>query len=674
MDATARGAAGDVQSRFSDASSSVADSVDDVVSSAENSASSAVRSMTGQPTPAGNPAAPPSYGSSRFQAGAAPTPTAGSVPGDAESSSQAPMPGRFSAMAQDDPSTPTPAPAVSNNTPTQAPSPASVAETPASSPQPSYSARSSVASSSPQPSVVVPGSTYGGYGSSAASSTPAASPSAPSTPPGSMRSAVPAMPASSSSSPSATPGLLVSSRPGDERLEGAQTPTINLVKIAPPEVQVGKVAQFSLVVENNGRVEAANVTVRDMVPEGTKLVSTSPQAESAPDGSLVWSLGTIRPDERKELKIEILPLEEGNIGSVASVSFAAMAAARTVATRPKLNIEQSAAATVLSGKQVAISITLSNPGTGAATGIVLEENVPNNFDHPAGRELEFEVGTLKPGETRQLQLVLNAVDAGRAQNLLRARADGNLTAEHAVPIEVIAPKLEVAMTGPKMRYLERPARYTVSVSNPGTAPAHEIDVVTYLPKGLKFVEANNAGQYDSNRHAVFWNLEQLPPSQTGSVELVALPIEPGQQRLRVESTASAGLKAEHESSVQVEGLAAIFFEVVDQADPIEVGKETTYEIKVVNQGSKDARDVQVAALLPPGLQGVEATGETQGQISGPKVIYQPIPRIAPKQSVKLTLRVTGVAAGNQRLTVQVATNDIPEPITKEESTTVYSDR
>lgn len=553
--------------------------------------------------------------------------------------------------------------------------------TPPTTPNPTRFSATNTATNTPQPSVMGSAAppSYGQTRGFSASPSPPPAAMAEQSQPTYQETPQPqptrfSQPTQIASLPSAADGAMVSARPGDIHLEGDQQPSIRLEKVAPPEVQVGKVTTFEVHVENNGQVDASSVIVRDMVPAGTKLVSTSPQAQQGADGSLVWDLGTLRPQERKTLKLEILPLEEGNIGSVASVVFSAKASAKSIVTRPKLEITQSSAATVLAGNQLGITITITNPGTGAATGVVLEENVPGNFAHPAGNELEFEVGTLKPGESRQLDLVLNAVSAGRVQNILRARADGNLTAEHAVELEVVAPKLQVAMTGPKLRYLERPAKYTVSVSNPGTAPAHEIDVVTYLPKGLKFVEANNAGQYDSTRHAVFWNLQELPPAQTGTVELVALPIEAGDQRLRVEGSANKGLTAEDESTVRVEGLAAIFFEVADVADPIEVGKQTTYEIKVVNQGSKEAKNIQVAAALPQGLRAIAADGEVPGQVQGQQVVFQPIGRIDPKQTVRLQIQVQGTMPGDQRIRVQVRTDGIPDPITKEESTTVYTDQ
>jgi 3'-phosphoadenosine 5'-phosphosulfate sulfotransferase (PAPS reductase)/FAD synthetase len=60
---------------------------------------------------------------------------------------------------------------------------------------------------------------------------------------------------------------------------------------------------------------------------------------------------------------------------------------------------------VMIGKEVLLSIKIGNVGTGAAAGVVLEERVPPGLKHPAGAELEFEVGTLKPGETPQMRLV-----------------------------------------------------------------------------------------------------------------------------------------------------------------------------------------------------------------------------------------------------------------------------
>ena len=464
-----------------------------------------------------------------------------------------------------------------------------------------------------------------------------------------------------------------SGQPGDRALDGAQTPSVVVEKTAPAEIQIGKPAKFEIKVKNVGQATAENVAVTDMVPQGTRLIDTTPQAASGQGGSVIWQLGTIRAGEEKTVSMQLMPVGEGEIGSVATVTFSAQASVRTKATRPQLLLETTAARQVHIGQPVKMTIRLSNPGTGAATRVVLEEDVPDGLTHPGGRALEFEAGTLKPGETRELELTLSATGAGVVENVLRARADANLTAESRTAIEVIAPDLAIAVDGPTKRFLDRQATHELIISNPGTAPAKNVEMVAHLPKGLKYVSANNQGQYDQTAHAVFWSLEQLGPADRGTVSLSTLPIEAGQQKIRVETKADLDLATAHEHVVDVEGVAALFFEVADAADPIEVGGETIYEVRVINQGTKTSTNVRLAAAMPPALKPVEAGGATSAVITGQQVVFEALPRLAPKADALFQIRVQGIAKGNAQVRVQLASDEIPGGVTKEESTRVYAD-
>jgi uncharacterized repeat protein (TIGR01451 family) len=248
-----------------------------------------------------------------------------------------------------------------------------------------------------------------------------------------------------------------------------------------------------------------------------------------------------------------------------------------------------------------------------------------------------------------------------------------LQVQQQVEFEVIAPGLNVDVEGPERRYLERPATYEVRVDNPGTAPAHNVQIVTKLPKGLRFVRANNKGEYDASTHAVYWSLAELPEGESGTVELVAMPIEAGPQTLQVEGRAGQGLSDEAQQQIVIDGIAAIKFELKDLEDPIEVGGETGYEIRVVNQGTKAATNVQVGVNLPPGMQLVSAEGEMPHANKGGAIIFEPLAQLAPKSDTVYRLRVQGTAAGDQRVTVQVNTDDLAQPIRREESTLVFGD-
>jgi uncharacterized repeat protein (TIGR01451 family) len=462
-------------------------------------------------------------------------------------------------------------------------------------------------------------------------------------------------------------------KPGEKALEGVQQPTLVLQKFAPGEIQVGKPAKFVMQIRNAGAQAADNVVVQDEIPAGTQLISTSPSATNE-GGRIVWQLGKLSPGEDRTVEMQLMPKAEGDIGSVATVTYSAQASVKTHCTMPQLAIRMTAPSEVMIGNQQHVKIEIRNPGSGDATGVMIFENVPANMKHVAGPALEFEIGTLRAGETRDLDLVLTAEKAGKVTNVLTARAQGNLQVQQQVEFEVIAPALAVAVQGPERRYLERPATYEVSVQNPGTAPAHDVQIVTKLPKGMKFVKANNMGEYDATTHAVYWSLAELPKGEKGTVELTAMPIETGQQTLQVESHAQQGLADKTQRDVLIEGLAAIKFDVHSLQDPVEVNGDTGYEIRVSNQGTKAATNLQIAVELPAGLKLTSAEGETQHRMDQNRIVFEPLQQLAPKADTVYKIHAQATQAGDQRIVVEVKSDDLAQPLRSEQSTRVFGDQ
>ncbi|MBN1590701.1 MAG: DUF11 domain-containing protein [Pirellulales bacterium] len=462
----------------------------------------------------------------------------------------------------------------------------------------------------------------------------------------------------------------------DRRLDGQQTPQLTIQKIAPEEIQVGKTATFKIEVKNTGTVTAENVEIRDEIPQGTELFETEPEATRGTRGELVWRFDKIEPNGGASVKMRVTPLVEGEIGSVATVYFGTSASARSHATKPELALNVSAPKTLMIEGEMTVSITVSNPGSGAATNVVLEEHVPPCLQHPAGAELEYEVGNLAPNESKSLDLQLTAVRPGQGSNVLIARADAVAEVKKELPIEVVAPELKVAMSGPKTRYLERQATYELAVSNPGTAPARDVRLTAELPRGLKFVSADKNAHYDPQTRTVQWALAELPTGKTGTVQLTTLPVEIGRHAVQFRGTADKALAVEEKEQISVDGITALRFEVVDVKDPIEVGAETVYEIRVLNQGSKEATHVVLEAMIPRGLDVVAAEGPDgpMNRNQGNHVVFDPLSRLSPKADVTYRVRVKGREPGDQRISVRLMAAELQGPVTKEESTRVFSDR
>jgi len=470
------------------------------------------------------------------------------------------------------------------------------------------------------------------------------------------------------------------------QLEGLQTPQMALEKRGPREIQVGKPARYEILVRNVGTATALDVTLRDAVPYGTTLITTTPPASPVGAGqtaglgtvdaaaALLWPLGTLAPGGEARVSMEVMPQIEGEIGSVASVSFRTEASTRSRATKPALTLETSEAKAVRIGGEIKLSLKVSNPGTGTATGVVIEGLLPDGVSHAAGRELEFDVGQLRSGESRTIDLVMGSTGPGVHTAQFAARADGQLEVEQPVRLEVTAPTLELSAEMPSRRYLQRPATCVLSMVNAGTAPARSIELAAQLPPGMKFVRANHAGWYEERSHRVLWNLEELPPGEAGTVEMVVMPVDLGPQKIVAAARSSDGPSDQMMHTVEVEGLAALFFEVTDSEDPIEVGGMTEYIVRIGNQGTKAAGGVRLTATLLGDLEPVDAKGPAAHHIENLAFVFDPLAKLAPSEEAVFRIRVRGRREGDQRMQVQLVSDDHPAPITKEEITRVYADR
>lgn len=465
-------------------------------------------------------------------------------------------------------------------------------------------------------------------------------------------------------------------KPGPSSLEGIQTPAITLQKLSPREIQVDVEASFQLVVRNVGRSTASNILIVDPIPEGTQFVSADPApTDRGTDGSLIWKIGALDPNQQQVINVKLLPKRQGEIGSVARMSFQAAATAKTICTKPELTITHAGPQKILKGQTARFRVTIQNNGDGVARDVVIEDEVPPGFafGNGQGSRLAYEVGNLPPGARREVTLSLRAVEPGRYVNEIRAKMGKTTMSNHKLDVEVTTPKLKMEVVGPTRRYIQREARYSIEVQNTGTATAQNVLMVTRLPKGLKFVRTNNRGQYNPREHSVYWSMVELSPQNKGTVELVLMPIGTGQQEIEFESKSMLDRTKLQKFPVIVDQLAELFFEVDDRDDPIEVNGETEYRVRVVNQGSKAATEVVVAVEMPNGIQATDTKGPTKGSRSGEKIVFAPVNSLAPRGELIYRIKARGVRDGNHLIKVLVSSNERREAVAKQESTKVYSE-
>ena len=187
-----------------------------------------------------------------------------------------------------------------------------------------------------------------------------------------------------------------------------------------------------------------------------------------------------------------------------------------------------------------------------------------------GNKVDFDLGLLGPGETRSVQ-VLCATKTGGEQkcDAFAEATDGLKAADHA-SVNVMMPRIDLEVLGPKLRDLDRKATYKFKVTNPGDAPAANVTLTDVVPAGFKFLTATEGGRHDFSTRSVQWFLGEIGPGQSREVMMEVLCVNKGEHHHKVQTTASRGLKLEQDVMTNVVGLSAIALEMIDLDDPIEV--------------------------------------------------------------------------------------------------------
>jgi len=453
---------------------------------------------------------------------------------------------------------------------------------------------------------------------------------------------------------------------------GRQEPAVSIEWIGPSAAKVNQPAEYAIMVRNVCNIAVQKVIIQVRIPQGVTVSATEPKAEQA-ENVLMWEVGTLLPKQEKKLGVTMVAAAKGDMAAQAWVTFTGSSVMRLAVREPKLMLKAQAPDKVLVGDSAGFVLTVSNPGDHPAEQVKLTANLSEGLEHARGAKVVYDVGNLAAGETRSVQ-VLCITKAGGMQTCdVTAEADGGLKVNDKVTVNVIMPKIDIEIVGPKLRYLDRKASYTFKVSNPGDAPASNVTITESLPQGFKFISADNGGRHDFAARTVQWFVGEIAPGQSKEVKMEVLAINPGEHQHKVVAQAARGMKSESDLTTRVEGVSAMLMELVDIEDPVEAGAETAYEIRVTNTGSKTETDVKLVCTVPAQMEFISAQGPVRFQQVGSEIVFEPLPKLAPRAEGIYRITVKAKTKGDARFKAQLTSTNLTEPVINQESTRIYED-
>jgi hypothetical protein len=451
----------------------------------------------------------------------------------------------------------------------------------------------------------------------------------------------------------------------------SQDPVVAIEWRGPATIRLHKAAEYTLVVRNTMPTAVHGVRVSVPVPTGLAVASAEPEAKTE-ERKLLWDMGVLQPRQERNIRLRLVAETTGELAPNATVTYTCTSALRLQVRSPKLVLKSQAPSQVALGDPANIVFTVTNMGDGEAEQVKIQASLSEGLEHKSGRSVELQVGAIPPGESRMATLACSPKKGGQQHCDACAVSDGGATTHDHINILATAPRLVIQAAGPGIRYLERRALYTVRILNPGDAAAN-VTLTDSLPAGMKFLSASDGGKVDPKGQTVSWQLGDIGPGKTKEVRLEAAPVLIGEHHQHLVVQAAYGQKAEADVKTRAEGVASLVTEVVDTEDPIEVGAETTYEVRIVNTGSKDDGNVQLVCIIPDKMELRTAQGPTRYKTEGRKIIFESLARLAPRGDALYRITTRGIAPGDVRFQIQITSANLTEPIVRTESTRIYSD-
>ncbi|MBE0536029.1 MAG: DUF11 domain-containing protein [Phycisphaerae bacterium] len=450
-----------------------------------------------------------------------------------------------------------------------------------------------------------------------------------------------------------------------------ESQAVRLEKNMPDAVQIDSEFDYTITVINVSDATVENVTVTERVGQNFEYARSEPSAEQQ-DDRLVWSLGAINAGQSQSIRVTGRATDMDCIRQCATVTYDVPTCGFVRVINPQLSVALTAPDSVLRCEDIPLTYTVTNEGTGEAEDVVILSELPDGLQTTEGQaQVEMHIGSLPAGASQEYTVMARAQNTGEFGTTADSRAAGDLSARSdEVTVTVTEPVLEIDYTAPSEQYLGRPVQSTIKVRNVGSGPAMNTVVEADVPAEASDVSPSGDGRVMGSR--VVWDLATIAPDESREMTLL-YTAERGDSYT---STATVSATCADAKTAQVNttvaGLAAILMEVIDTADPVEVGQEESYEVTVTNQGTAPDSNIRITAELESSMEYVSSSGPTDIAEQNGTVTFQPLQELQPGESVTWTIRVRAVSAADARFKVTMNSDQLGRDVEKTEATQFYT--
>lgn len=474
----------------------------------------------------------------------------------------------------------------------------------------------------------------------------------------------------------------------------------------------------------DNRPGTTNLTVEIVRPEQAGVASSPKVTLGSGATSITWADGGI---SGSPLPPSTLPPTTGAPslpplgGPIDSPSDGGFTPAPTPEPTPapegrpdlKVQIEQLSSGPFRVGDEVDYLITVTNQGDGIARNVKIVDEFDFGMSNDAAAPGENFIKTdtafdLGPGESSEpLPLTFRLNQAGRLSHNVTVTADGAVPAPSRAfitvegdPPPVAAPSLNIELAGPIRGTVGVPAEFEVAVTNVGPVPATNVVIVSDQDAELRPAQSSANDLLDVENFTrtgqMRWLVGTLQPNERRAIKyscdcvaavnstcstcrvLADGMTEPKSAQKCIEVRSQLGTP---DNRTTPPATTPTGFDIQITAPPTpSVQERFLIFVQVRNNTGRVQENVTIRALVPPQLRA--DYGQVQASVSqspespapwgefGSAILLDPIPRMEPGATQRITIPVDAVSTGSARIIVDADSAELGNPLAREITLTV----
>jgi uncharacterized repeat protein (TIGR01451 family) len=449
---------------------------------------------------------------------------------------------------------------------------------------------------------------------------------------------------------------------------------LSVAVVGPNTAVPGQVYPCVVVVRNVSRVVLADVRIELPLPQGARPMLPPPvtaKRMDSLDSTLTWEIGNLQAGAERRLTADFRVGDSNDMHLRPRARFSTAAGLHASVIRPPFSIDVSGPDKALPGEKVAFKIRIGNNTANPFRLVGIRCKLAAGLWHAQGDLVETDLaGGLAPGEQRLIELSVEARGTGGQTLQVSGMADGQFTAQGDALVEVSEQALVARLNGPRQTLLGNEIAFRLEVDNPGRQTATGLRLRQALPQGLEFVSADGYGSFDAASATIVWTLAELPAGQRHSVAFQVRAKQMGDWALLPAVLASNAASSTAPHAIHVEAAPNLALEVTGADETLDPGRETTCEVRIVNQGTTAAHGVRLAVHLPDNLSHLDSTGPTQPRAQGQFLRFDPLAELKGRAVAVYRLRLAGRSPGAGLFRLEVEADGTRSPVQRERTVRV----